>query len=147
MRSILRRVFGPDPPAVYDDGKRADGTGPEYGPSCRVLLCNEGHKGVKHCPDQRKSDKLEYPDQYRVRSAGLKIYCFVGAACPLDKYHTIVLVFMIGGVVIGAYNMNWGMFWVMVAGAVGIILYSSYATRRQRQEERRRERRRRRGQD
>lgn len=63
----------------------------------------------------------------------------------MDKYYTIVLIFMIGGIVISISNTNWVMFWVMVAGAVGVILYSSYSAGRQRRAERREEKRKRRG--
>ncbi len=59
----------------------------------------------------------------------------------MDRYHMIVLIFMAGGMGIATYNANWVMFWVMVAGAVGIILYSSYSEGRERRAERRRKRR------
>lgn len=59
----------------------------------------------------------------------------------MDKYHTVVLIFMIGGIGIGAYNTNWVMFWVMIAGTIAIILYSSYTASRERRAERRRKRR------
>lgn len=51
---------------------------------------------------------------------------------------------MIGGIGIGIYESNWVMFWVMVSGTVGIILYSSYTSGRERREERRAEKRRKR---
>lgn len=59
----------------------------------------------------------------------------------MDRYHIVVLIFMVGGMGIGAYNNNWVMFWVMVAGAVGIMLYSSWSAGRERRAERRRRRR------
>lgn len=59
----------------------------------------------------------------------------------MDRYHVVVLIFMVGGMGIGAYNGNWVMFWVMVAGAVGIMLYSSWSAGRERRAERRRRRR------
>lgn len=53
----------------------------------------------------------------------------------------IVLIFMVGGMGIAAYRENWVMFWAMVAGAVGIMLYSSWTAGRERRAERRRRRR------
>ncbi|MDD9809876.1 MAG: hypothetical protein OXU86_00085 [Thaumarchaeota archaeon] len=59
----------------------------------------------------------------------------------MDRYHMIVLIFMVGGMGIAAYRENWVMFWAMVAGAVGIMLYSSWTAGRERRAERRRRRR------
>ena len=70
-----------------------------------------------------------------------KIYCFAAQARALDKYHTVVLIFMIGGMGIGAYRGDWILFWAMVAGTIAVILYSSYTAGRQRRAERRRRRR------
>ena len=58
----------------------------------------------------------------------------------MDKYHTIVLIFLIGGAGIGAYRGDWILFWVMIVGTIAIILYSSYSAGRERRAERRRKR-------
>jgi len=53
----------------------------------------------------------------------------------------VVLIFLVGGMGIATYRGDWLLFWAMVAGAVGLILYSSWTAGRERRAERRRKRR------
>lgn len=59
----------------------------------------------------------------------------------MDRYHMVVLIFLVGGMGIGGYRGDWILFWAMVAGAVGLTLYTSWSAGRERRAERRRKRR------
>ena len=61
----------------------------------------------------------------------------------VDKYLMIVLIMMIAGMGISAMRdpPTWGIFYVMLAGAIVVIMYSSLQTRKKVQEERKRKRR------
>lgn len=55
----------------------------------------------------------------------------------VDKYLMVVLVFLIAGMGIAVTRAppQYLMFYSMLAGAIGVILYSSFKARKQRQEE------------
>ncbi len=67
----------------------------------------------------------------------------------MDKYHTVIMIFLIGGMGIGITTSppNLVMFYTMLAGVIGIILYGALKTRRgiQRQKRRDADKRHRRG--
>jgi len=60
----------------------------------------------------------------------------------LDKYLMVVLVFLIGGMGIAITKVPpvLPLFYTMLAGAIGIIIYSAMKSRRRAQRERRRSR-------
>jgi len=60
----------------------------------------------------------------------------------VDKYLLVVLIFLIAGMGIAITRdpPQIFMFYSMLAGAIGVILYSSYKTRKEKQEENRKRR-------
>jgi len=54
----------------------------------------------------------------------------------MDKYLMVVLVFLFGGMAISATQdpPKWIMFYIMVAGSIFVIIYSSYKDRKMRRE-------------
>jgi len=60
----------------------------------------------------------------------------------VDKYLLVVLMFLIAGMGIAITRAppQYPMFYSMLAGAIGVILYSSFKARKQRQEENRKRR-------
>ena len=49
----------------------------------------------------------------------------------MDRYLMVILVLMIGGMIIMATQTRWLEFYMMLGGAITVIMYSAYKNRRQ----------------
>jgi len=60
----------------------------------------------------------------------------------VDKYLLIILMFLVAGMLIAATRepQVWGLFYSMLAGAIIIIIYSSWKSRKEQKELRRKRR-------
>ena len=50
---------------------------------------------------------------------------------PVNRYLLVILIMMIGGMIIMATQGRWLPFYGMMGGAIIVIMYSAYSTRRQ----------------
>lgn len=60
---------------------------------------------------------------------GIQLYRNLGIF-TVDRYLLVILILMIGGMIIMASQMRWLEFYMMLGGAVTVIMYSAYKNRR-----------------
>ena len=54
----------------------------------------------------------------------------------MGKYLLVVLMLLLAGVGIGAYNKEWSLFYTMIGGSIIVILYNARQNRKKRDQER-----------